>query len=120
MLDNDLYQLISWKERVARYLIFFQMGREPVYLADHIDYQWGGYRRIEVTEAARIYLKNIITTCNEVIDFNLKIDLLRAEISKRQSRRDVFEKTQYEKKVWFEYQGFSNIHNIPSRIKGNL
>ena len=52
----------------------------------------------------------IITACNEVIDFNLKIELLRAEISKIQSRRDVFEKTQYEKRVWFDYQGqYQNV-----------
>ena len=34
--------------------------------------------------------------------------MLRAEISKRQSRRDVLEKTQYETTVWFNYQGYSN------------
>ena len=59
---------------------------------------WKEYRRIEVIESDSKNLKNIITACNEVIDFNLKIDLLRAGISKRQSRRDVLEK-----KVWFEY-----------------
>ena len=57
---------------------------------------WKEYRRIEVIESDSKNLKNIITACNEVIDFNLKIDLLRAGISK--SRRDVLEK-----KVWLEY-----------------
>ena len=40
-------------------------------------------------EPACEYVLEIMTACNEVIDFNLKIDLLTAEISKRQSRRDV-------------------------------
>ena len=74
----------------------------------HIDYEWGKYRSIEVVDKARENLEDIITACNEIINFNLEIDLFTAEINKRQSRRDIFEKTQFEKYVWFEYQGFSN------------
>lgn len=40
-LDNDLYQIILWEGRVARYLEFIQWGRDPVYLADFIYHQWG-------------------------------------------------------------------------------
>ena len=53
-------------------------------------------------------ISKIITACNEIIDFNLEIDFSTAEINRRQSRRDIFEKTQFDKYVWFEYQGFSN------------
>ena len=34
--------------------------------------------------------------------------MLRAVISRRHSRRDMFKKTRYEGIVWFDYQGFSN------------
>ena len=40
--------------------------------------------------------------------YDVRIELLRAEINRRQSRRDVIEKTRYEGLVWFDYQGFSN------------
>ena len=40
--------------------------------------------------------------------YNVRIELLRAQISKRQSRRDVFKKTRYEGMICFDYQGFSN------------
>ena len=85
-----------------------QKGRDLIYFADCAEHQWGGVRRLEVIEWDHKNLIKIITACNEVIDFILKIELLRAEISKIQSRRDVFEKTQYEKRVWFDYQGLSN------------
>ena len=65
----------------------------------------GWIRRIEVIEAANNHLKNIIKACIEV---NFKLNLLRAEISKIQSRRAILEKTQYENKVWFEYHELSN------------
>ena len=77
-------------------------------MLNHIDNEWGKYRSIEFIDEARKNLEYIITACNEIIDFNVEIDLLRAEINKRQSRRDRFEKTQFDKNVWFEYQGFSN------------
>ena len=46
--------------------------------------------------------------------FQRLIELLRAENSERQSRRDVLEKTQYETTVLFNYQGYSNrqYHNV--------
>ena len=102
-LDNDLYQLILWEGRVAN-----RLTRLPWFLDDHFLYDWPTYRCIEVIDEARENLEDIITACNEIIDFNVEIDLLRAEINKRQSRRDRFEKTQFDKNVWFEYQGFSN------------
>ena len=102
-LDNDLYQLILWEGRVAN-----RLTRLPCFLDDHFLYDWPTYRCIEVIDEARENLEDIITACNEIIDFNVEIDLLRAEINKRQSRRDRFEKTQFDKNVWFEYQGFSN------------
>ena len=40
--------------------------------------------------------------------YNVRIELLTAEISRRLSRHDVFKKTRYEGIVWFDYQGFSN------------
>ena len=65
--------------------------------------------RIEAIESNRIFLKNVKRACYEIIELNLKIDLLTAEISKRQSRCDMLEKTQYKKKVRFKYQGFNDI-----------
>ena len=65
--------------------------------------------RIEAIESNRIFLKNVIKGCYEIIELNLKIDLLTAEISKRQSRRNVLWNLQYAKRKWIEYQGFSNI-----------
>ena len=59
-----------------------------MFLVDYIDYQWGKHRRIEVIREARQNLNNVIKACNQVIDFNLKIVLLRAEINKRQSRHN--------------------------------
>ena len=82
--------------------MFIERGWDPVYLTDHIAHQWGGYRRTEVIESELDNLKTIITACIKVRNFKLKIDLLRAEISKRQSRRDILEKTHCEKIVWFE------------------
>ena len=102
-LMSDLYQLILWEERVANRLECL-----PWFLLNHIDYEWGKYRSIEIVDKARENLEDIITACNEIIDFNVEIDLLKAEINKRQSRCDRFEKTQFDKNVWFEYQGFSN------------
>ena len=78
----------------------------PWFLLDHIDYEWGKYRSIEVIDEARENFEDIITACNEIIDFNIEIDLLRAELNKRQSRRDIFEKTQFEKKCMFRLPRF--------------
>ena len=46
--------------------------------------------------------------------YNVRIELLRAEISRRQSRRGMFKKMQYEGIIWFDYQGFSDelYHNV--------
>ena len=99
--DNDLYQLILWEERVANRLECL-----PWFLLNHKDYEWGKYRSIEVIDEARKNLEVIITACNKIIDFNLETDLLTAEINKRQSRRDIFEKTQFEKKCMFRLPRF--------------
>ena len=79
--------------------------RDQVFFSAARDFQ---YRHIEVIESAHRHLKDIIKACNETINLNLKVDLLRAEISKRQSRREILKKTQYEFKVLFKYHEFSN------------
>ena len=107
-LDRNLYNLILWEELVVSFINNIQRGREPVYLADHIDYQWGGVRRLEVIKADWGNLTKIIKACNEIRSYNVRIELLRDEVRKRQSRRDVFEKTRYEGMLCFDYQGFSN------------
>merc|ERR1719427_124247 len=53
-------------------------------------------------------LTKIIEACNEIMAYNVRIELLRAEISRRPSRREMFEKPRYEGTVWSDYQGFSN------------
>ena len=55
-----------------------------------------------ITEMGKYFIE-IITACNKIIYFKIKIDWLTADISKTQSKRDILEKTQYEKKVWLEY-----------------
>ena len=64
--------------------------------------------RLEVIEAYHENLIEIITACDEVTTFISKISMLEGEIYRRQSRRDVFEKTYYDNIKWFDYQGFSN------------
>ena len=50
-LDRDLYDLILCEERVISFINSIQRGRDPVYLADYTEYQWGGVRRLEVIKA---------------------------------------------------------------------
>ena len=107
-LDRDLYDLILWEERVDSFINSIQRGRDPVYLSDYTEYQWDGVSRLEVIKANQENLTKIIKSCNEIMAYNVGIELLRAEISRRQSRREVFKKTRYEGIVWFDYQGFSN------------
>ena len=72
-LNTNIYQLVLWEERVANCLMSIERGRDPVYLTDHIAHQWGGYRRTEVIESELDSLKTIITACNEVRNFKLKL-----------------------------------------------
>ena len=112
--DRDLYDLILGEERVVSFINSIQIGRDLVYLADYTTYQWSGVRRLEVIKADQENLSKIIEACNEVMVHNVGIKSLRAEIRRRQSRRNVFEKTQYKGMVWLNYQVFSNelYHNV--------
>ena len=47
-LDNDLYELILWEERVAN-----RLRNLPLFLEDHFLYDWLKYRSIEVIDEAR-------------------------------------------------------------------
>ena len=85
--------------------------RDPINLADSTEHQLDEVRRCEVIELDRKILIESITACKEVKYFNPKIDLLGAEINKRQSRRNLLEKMEYEKIVWLNYLGFSNIQH---------
>ena len=60
----NLNQLILWEGRVAN-----RLTNLPWFLRDHIDYEWGTYRNIKVIDEARNDLEDIITACNEIIDF---------------------------------------------------
>ena len=106
-LDRDSYDLILCEGRVVSFIYSIQRGRDPVYLVDYKEYQWGGVRRLEVFKADQENLTKSIEACNEFMTY-VRIKFLRAEISRRQSRRDVFAKTRYEGVVWFEFQGFRN------------
>ena len=54
-LDRDLYDLILWEERVVSFINSIQRGRDPVYLADYTEYQWGGVRHLKVIKADQDY-----------------------------------------------------------------
>ena len=110
-LENDLIELILWEEQVVSFIKNIQRERDGFYriLAD--DYkksQWGEVRRLKVFWTDKENLTKIIEACNEVMAYNVRIELLRAEISRRPSRREMFEKPRYEGTVWSDYQGFSN------------
>ena len=68
----------------------------------------GGAIHRKIIRADQENLTKIIEACNEIMAYNVRIELLRAEISRRPSRRDMFEKPRYEGTVWSDYQGFSN------------
>ena len=62
----------------------------------------------------KYYLEKIVRSCNQIMVFDIKIRLLRTEINRRQSRRDVRKKRQFRGRVWFDYQGFgrARYHSV--------
>ena len=107
-LDNDLYQLILWEELLVSLIDRVEIRHDSVELADLIEHQGLlRVRRLEVIEAYHESLIEILTACEVVTTFIGKINMLRDEIGRRQSRRDVFEKTYFDNIVWFDFQGFS-------------
>ena len=56
------------------------------------------------------------------MSLNFDIRLLRTEINRRQSRRDVRKKRQFRGRVWFDYQGFgrARYHSVRDEISREI
>ena len=55
---------------------------------------------LNIVKAKHARLIKIISACYEIMSYNVKIELFRAELSRRQIKRDIFKKIEYERFDW--------------------
>ena len=115
-LDGAVFELILWEERIARLIDATDNERSACFTDDlEVRHRWTIEFEID-------NLESIIRACNRIMTLNFDIRLLRTEINRRQSRRDLRKKRQFRGRVWFDYQGFgrARYHSVRDEISREI